>query len=756
MDDLIRHVTQTILAEHPVATAISVVATGGYGRRELAPYSDVDLTVVPLEDAAPGLDEAIKDVYRALHHSVGAAFGLEVGYQYRLINDVPGLDEKSRTALLDARFVAGSEEPLDALLELFWDTFPVGDFLIAKLEERQNAFERFNDSPLVVEPQLKEGAGGLRCFQVANWIRAAVGERPLRRTKAYNSILQLRNVLHLCSGKKQDLLTRPKQGELAELFQRDLYSLMSECAQHGLELNRQFELAKERIAEARFSLGGGVVALRGEARILAEATASSAAAGIAKATQLALRVPDKESSTSLDMDGAEAMFAISSGESALRNLDRCGLLELLLPELTRCRTLMPQDTAHVFTVFEHTFRAVRKLEGFPSDSFLGILKSSLGDLGPLWLALLLHDAGKAVPEKAHSESGADIAQEVGARWRIAPSTTNLVEWLVREHLAMARFIQMRDVHNPTTAADFARLVEHPDRLTMLTLLTAADIQAVSPELWTPAQESFLKELYSRTLQILEGQPNVDADVSDYRRKLLRAISKQQVSESEVEHFLERMPAHYITSTAPEIVRLHIDYVRQAQEGKNAIDLHDEPAFHNTQITVCCRDRAGLLSTILGVIYAFDLNIHNIRASTYRDGDESGSVAVDLFDVSFGGKPLPGATASQVTKTLRDVLDGNRNVEEVLLERGKDPNRRQQTFSYTFHDGTPSILEIQAPKGRGMAFRLSRFISEHRWNITAARVGQWAGRGAAAFYLIGVSGQGIQRYEVQRAFDDAKS
>ena len=746
-DELVRATTERVLQQHPLAPPISVIATGGYGRRELAPYSDVDLTVVPLEDAAVGLDEAIKDLYRALHSAINGALKLEVGYAYRLINDAPGLDEKSRTALVDGRLVAGSDEPLDALMDLFWETFPVGEFLIAKLEEREQAFAKFNDTPLVVEPHLKEGAGGLRCFQSANWIRVAIGERPLRRMRAYNQMLQLRNLLHLVSEKKQDVLTRPKQGEIAELVQRDLYALMSDCAENGVVLHHQFELARERIHEARFALGGGVLAIRGEARILAKASASSASWGVAKATQLGLRVPEREASPSGEIDGAEALLAISAGEQALRSLDRSGLLDVLLPELTRCRTLMPMDSAHTFTVFEHTFRAVRNLERFDPNSFLGELKSSLRDLGPLWLALLMHDVGKAIPERPHSESGAELVVHLANRWRLAPTTAQLVEWLVREHLSMARFTQMRDVHNPATVADFAEIVQDSERLTMLTLLTAADIQAVSRELWTPAQEAFLRELYARTMKLLEGESTED-DAASYRKKLLRAITKQQVDESKVERFLERMPAHYLTSTPPDLVRLHLDYVRQAVTGKAVTELHHDSALRTTQLTVCCLDRPGLLSSILGVIYAFDLSIHNIRASTY-EGEKS--VALDVFDVSFGSRPLPAATASQLVRALEDVLSGKRTADELLSERGNDANRVQQTFSYSYHEGLPAILEVQAPRGRGMAFRMSRFISKHGWNITAARVGQWAGRGAAAFYLIGADGSAIPKSEVEQAF-----
>ncbi|HEY3782827.1 MAG TPA: HD domain-containing protein [Fimbriimonadaceae bacterium] len=747
VDDLIRSVCQSVLDSHSTSPPISIIATGGYGRRELAPYSDIDLTVVPLQEAAPGLDATVRDLFRALHTAIGGGLKLEVGYAYRLVNDAPGLDEKSRTALLDARLVCGSEEPLDALMELFWKTFPIAEFLIYKLDERNANFTKFNDTPLCTEPQLKEGAGGLRCFQTANWIRMAIGERPARRKKAYSWLLQLRNQLHLVAGKRQDLLSRQRQAEIADLLNRDVYELMSECAAFSLELFSEFEEARIRLHEARFSLGGGITAIRGEARAMELAETSSAAAGIAKATQMGLVVPKQFIATSGKIEGLEALAAISSGESALRNLEHSDLLEQLLPELTRCKTLMPRDSHHKFTVYEHTLRAVRFLEEIDPKTFLGALKASLPDISVLYLALLLHDVGKVDQSRPHSISGAEIARELCARWGLTESVCEDVEWLVREHLTMAHFMGMRDILNPQTADEFAQVVERQERLDMLTLLTFVDISAVSSEAWTPAQENFLLELHRRTSDLLHGSSGLPEDPSIYRKRILRELRNEPVSETDIQNFLDSMPAYYLASTPSNLVRLHILYEQTARSGEPVIEIHNEPSLQNSELTVCCLDRPGLLSQILGVVYAFDLGIHAIRASTTNS---SPAVALDTLNISFGGRPLPTATANQVLRALKESLGGLRDYEDILREKGKDPERTQQTFSYSFLEGSPSILEVQAPRGRGMAFRISRLLASKGWNINAARVGQWAGRGAAAFYISGENGKPITRVEIDEA------
>lgn len=749
VDGLVREIGEAVFAEHPGAPPISIIAVGGYGRRELAPHSDIDLLVVPIEEGSPFLDETIKGIFRSLHSVIGEQLKIEIDYAYGLVNDAPGLDETPRTGLLDARVVAGSNEPYNALMSLYWDTFPISEFLIAKIEERQSNFAKHNDTPLVVEPHVKEGAGGLRCFQAANWIRMAVGERPMRRTRSYVWMLSLRNQLHLVAERRQDLLSRQRQAEVADLLGRDVYELMSECATHGLELLEEYETATERIHEARFSLGGGLVSIRGEARSLSRASTSAAALGVAKATQLGVAIPAEAFPSDGKVNGPDALAAIGFGASALRNMDRCHILEQLLPELTNCRTLMPRDSSHKYTVFEHTMQAVSILEGL-TDGFLSGLKSGLADVSPLLLALLLHDVGKAIEGAPHSLTGADLAKDVCKRWGLNDSLTSLIVWLVREHLTMSRHIDMRDISNPQTAVEFCRLVRDRERLDMLTLLTYADASAVSELAWTPTQQSFLVELYQRTSILLEEPGATGEDPSSYRNRILRALRDEDTPEQQVQAFLDLMPASYLASTPSELVRLHIRYEREAREGKPVVEIHNDATLQSSELTICSLDHPGLLSQILGVIYAFDLGIHSIRASTTQSDP---AIALDSFLISFGSKPLPSATANQLIQALRSCLAGERDYESVLRERGKDPARTQDNFTYTYVEGSPSILEIKAPRGRGMAFRMSRLIASKGWNITSARVGQWAGQGAAAFYLSGQDQRSIARSEIDSALEE---
>jgi [protein-PII] uridylyltransferase len=728
------------------SSELSLIATGGFGRRELSPKSDIDLTIVPSDESSAELDGAIRKLFQDLHWAYCTVLRLDVGYAYRLISDSPGLDAKTRTGLLDMRLLAGSRQLFHELEESLHGTFASGEFVLNKIEERDTMYARFNDTPLVMEPHLKEGAGGLRDFHCANWIGEAMGEQPARPTHAYDTIVRYRNLLHFVSGKPNDLLSRNRQADLCELTGISSDRIIEEVATAGSELHRQYLRAKDRLHEGRFSLSGSTLAVNGEVRIMPTSTAGDAAVGIAVATRLGIKVSDLPMRAGDDYGGPSALFAISTGEATLRNLDRCSLLEQLLPELTLCRTLSSGDTIHTYTVFEHTLRVVKMLDSLGQMDFLGEVKASVTDLEPLYLAALLHDVGKVDPKTDHSVSGAEIAREVCKRWELADSAAEMAVWLVREHLTMERFIRIRDIMHPSTVDEFIEIVNDPEKLRLLTLLTWADVNAVAQGTWTQAQDTFLRQLYERSLLRLQGELLPAPDAAQSRQRLLRQL-KRRATESRVQEFLESLPVYYLTSTPADVVNLHMQLVEQAALGEATVEEFVRADLGATDLTVCCLDAPGLLSRILGVIYAYDLSVIGIRACTTNT---SPPVALDVFTVSFSGRPVPPATLAQVTRALIEVINGSRTVDDVLRQRGKDPNRPQQIFTYTFIAGNPGILEIRAPRGRGMAFRFSRLFAARGWNILAARVGQWAGTGAAAFYVTGRHGEPLPAEAVRRA------
>ena len=618
-----------------------------------------------------------------------------------------------------------------------------GEFILAKIGERNAAYEKFHSTPLVVEPHLKEGAGGIRDFHCANWLRHAIGEREAKADRAFGQIIEARNLLHLVAGRPLETLTRARQDEICVILGRPAAEWMSEIAAAAFSVHQGYVEARERLQDAKFSLSRSVTALRGEARITANADAGESAVGISIATSLGLRVSDLTAHPSQKVSGPAAAFALTTGVNTVRNLDRSGLLAHLLPELTKCRTLMPRDHVHRYTVFEHTMQVIRHLDEIPAGSYLDNLKAGLHELEPLYLSAALHDVGKIDESRPHSESGAMIAEEVCRRWHLSPEVSELVRWLVEQHLTMMMFVRLRDLQNPDTIREFTELVRDQTRLDLLTLLTWADVNAVAPGAWTPAQEVFLQDLHRRCTEALELENPVPLDSAQQRQILLRKL-RADVPEADLKAFVDSLPPYYMASTPPEMVKLHYQLVKRAEGGEPTVEAFVQPELSSTEITVCTLDEKALLSRILGILYAFDLSVSDIRACTT---ETDRPVALDTFTVSHGGRPVPSATRASVSSAILEMLAGTKRTEDILRDRGKDPDRSQEVFSYTFVPGMPAVLEIRAPRGRGMPYRFSRLIAGQGWNTFSARVGQWADSGAATFYIGRSDGHALSREEV---------
>jgi len=748
MDEAIRRIWEAVEARHGVNNSVALLATGGYGRREVGPYSDLDIALVPDGPMTEATDEVVRGIFHTVQTTIPSEFGLTVGYAFITHADLPGLDERMLTALMDMRLIAGRSSLMRTFREAFWQSLEVGPFLAAKVAERRRVLAATHDTPLVVEPDLKEGAGGLRCFHAANWLHQAMGGRALRPDEAYDQVLRTRLHLMALSHKPKGLLTRARSAEIAERLGRDPIHLLSDLLGAMVRLHDEYESAERKLREAQFSLTQNVIAFVGEVRIGAGATAGEAAQAIATARRLGIEVGSVRVPVSPRVAGSDVMAALVTGEGTLRLLDRAGILDVLLPELTACRTLVPADPPHLFSVFEHTLRALRAYDVIAPDGFLGEVKFELDDEEPVVLAILLHDVGKRQYAEPHEISGARDVREVAERWKLPPSVAQDAEWLVANHLVMSQFVRLRDVMNAETASDLAAKVQTVNRLNALTLLTWCDVTSVHPEVWTPLQQTFMEELYRRTRSLLESDAPAPDD-SRARRRLQRQMAAE-ADPVQVEAFVASLPAHYVLSHPSEEVRLHYSLAERARAGEIGTLWTDYRDLGASDLTVSVPDRAGLLQMLLGVIYANDLTVHGLRASTTRGDDP---LILDQFTVTNAGRVVPSRIKSQIEQDLAAVLSGQRTLEELMRQHGKDPDRRQEIFEWSYHEGPPAILELRAPRGRGMAFRTSRLISELGWRITAARLGQWAGYGAAAFYITDAEGRTPAQSEVIAALGE---
>ncbi len=731
---------------------LAVLAVGGYGRQELCPWSDLDLCVIPSTPNDPVAEEAAKRLHRILHSKVAPEVQVSISLQYLPLSDLPGADSKTLTTLLDSRLVWGSSDLLMQLLEGLRHTIQPGAFLISKFEERARELANHGDSPLAVELDMKHGAGGVRAFHFSDWCTRLLNQDRLERPRAFGQIHKIRCCLQALTGRQNDRLSVRRRAQIAQVLKRDPFELGEEISKAAYDLHQLEQRIRERVRLAEFDLYGAVRTKGGRMYARRGAETGRVCSGVAMGLQLGLEPPRTLPTLRRNVKASDALMVLSSGEETLRALDRCGLLDRMLPELAECRHLMPRDPLHRWSVFEHTLRAMRELENLPEGSFLTEVKESLIEIGPLCLAILLHDTGKLHHERPHSEVGAEIADAVARRWGLYDSTRQLVMWLVREHLAMARFIRMRDVMNVETAKEFAQLVHSPERLKCLTILTCCDIKAVSEEAWTPMQETLLQELFTRTLSILSAEDEGVVDESSARIRFRFAAKQHGEQAADMEAFADSLPAHFILSTPAAEVSRHYGLVQQAREGALVFDVQQYRRLGVTDFFAYAPDRRGLLNEILGVLYANDISLTTIRAST-TSGENP--VAIDQFTISQGGRSVSDRTLIRIQDAIRKVAGGQLALDEYMLQMGKDPQRVQEVFEWSFIPGEPALLEVRAPRGRGLAYRLSRVILEQGWSTLTARLGQWAGKGAAAFYLVRSDRKPLTQDEIDRAFKTQK-
>ncbi|MCH8273226.1 MAG: HD domain-containing protein [Armatimonadetes bacterium] len=745
-DRIVRAICR-MTSPHGAPPTFALVATGGYGRRELAPRSDIDITFIPLDEQDTETEQAVRETFRLLI-AVFAALEWPVGYAYRLVSDCPALDAITRTGLMDARFICGSREAFEGFNAAFEETFPVADFLISKIEEREEMRSRWHDTPRVAEFHIRDGAGGLRDLQTARWFGHALGFRPVNPLRWERELLlKVRNALHLATDRKQDQLVRTRLPAVAKCIGLCADKLAADVMRAGEAVEAEWMNAVRRARRAAFVLAPGVVAAGEECHVAPAANLADAAVGVCRAVRLGLRLRPSPVSDDLG-DAPRVIECITSGEAALRGLDSVGLLDRLLPEFAACRFLMSRDSMHRYSVAEHSMQVVKALDGMRGRREYEAAWSEVTNPRPLYLAALLHDVGKADVSASHAKTGSAISERVCVRLGMAGDEKDSTVFLVREHLTFPQVARTHDLAQPETAFNLAKLCARPDRLAMLYLLAAADTSSVNEEAWTPQMAASAAELYEKTRRAL-GLESPPEDPALYWSGAVRRLKTAGVETEAVEEFLETMPTRYLLSTPLKLFPLHADYVRRARRGESTVVFHHRPESHTTDITICRRDlaRPGLLSRILGIIYALDLTTHAARAASTKG---SKPVALDTLSVSFQGRPLPQGLCRQVSAELKDRLGSGKSVDALLRKHGKDPRRRQEMLTHRFYEGDFGVLEVETPLGRGMPYRVAKMLAGLGWNVQVARIGQWAGRAVARFYLDLPGGERLTKKLVVRA------
>jgi [protein-PII] uridylyltransferase len=730
-DKAIRNICESAFAD----TRITVAAVGGYGREEIGPNSDLDIVFISSDDKNAAPDTEIKALFKSIL-TLSEGVGWDMDYALRFPSDIPALDDKSRTALLDIRFLAGNKRLFEFFVETFRDTFPTARFLSDKIQERKAHRAIHGISPRVVEFNLRDGPGGLRDYQTAKWFSRVLSTDALHDfSHCYERLWSVRACMQLLTNRKEDRLLRTRHAEIADRMQCDFQTLYTEIIQCAEAIQQGWEAAQREARLARLDLSAGISAVDGGTFTKPGATLSTIIAGICRAVDLSIYVNPVENFGHALGDGPACADMLVASARYLREIDRCGLLDLILTEWITAKYHLPDDSMHTFTIGEHTLNVVDTLDELKSDKSLQSAWDD-SDHRTLYLAALLHDLGKIDRNRPHSIVGAEIARNFGERMSLQETEVDDIEWLVREHLTLARIARTHDLRMPAAPTELSKICGNRQRLSMLYLLTIADVRAVSPEAMTPHFQESLALLYSHTCSVI-GSDRPPIDPAIYRSVALEELPESELHET-MGAWLESMPSHYLIGTPTELFSNHFAMVNHARAGETIVVFENIVKSATTEITICCKDLPlpGLLSRILGVLYAHDLSVHAVRAAST---DEPEAIALDQITTSFRGGIVPSSLSALVSESIKRCISSESELFNLLAVHNKIPDQKQRFIDHRFIDGKPCVLEIETPLGRGMPYRVTKMLASFGWNVYVARMGQWADRAVARFYLVDPAG-----------------
>ncbi len=743
------------------APRTALVALGGYGRGALCPHSDIDLLL--LHDGSDA--STVASLSEQLLYPLWDA-GFSVGHAVRTPEESVELAAErldAATAMLDARLLAGDADLLGeasgpVLARLQGD---VDGFAESLADDARDRRKRFGSAADLLEPELKEGGGGLRDIHAFGWLQRVRGRsledegllRAAERARlnaAEEFLTRVRSAMHLESGRRTDRLLREQQHDIAKVmgFQDEPRliaedGLMRTVFEHARVVDA---LSEDVIVRGRPSGGSSdqVELMDAADAIALIARAAEEGRSLSAAELDAVEViasPDE-----LEWDDAVRdafMRILGAGPGAadgLQALDRTGLLARLIPEWVDVRCRPQRDPYHRYTVDVHLLRAFdrmsRALAGSDADDPLEVVSADhIDERDGALLGALLHDIGKN-GEGGHVLVGDRVAATILARMDVEASTGELARFMVAEHLLLPDTATRRDLGDDDLILDVAARVETPERLAALYLLAKADALATGPSAWTPWRQALIRELVAKVQRVFErGEMGVEvaerlADAVDVVRDLLRDERAE-----EVERFILRMPRSYFLSIPPTQIARHYATIEPDLGQHDVRTSTREGGRPGTyELLVVAADRGGLLSWIAGALSLAGLSILTAQVFTTEDG-----VAADLFEVQGVFEPVVGEERwREFRSLLRKAIDGRVSLEHRMTEkRHHYPERSDTPVTVAVDNGASdffTVIEIGAPDRIGLLYDITRTLSEMELDVHLAKVATYTDRVIDAFYV----------------------
>jgi [protein-PII] uridylyltransferase len=789
----------------------AIIALGGYGREEQCIHSDVDLLFLFKKQVPAEAEALIREMVYPLWD-----IGLDVGYATRSLKECIALASKDfdiLTPILDARFVCGWSLIYSDLMNQVRQKITgkrsrtIVNWLVEKNQVRH---AQFGDSAYLLEPNLKEGQGGLRDYHTMLWIAQIEMNLKQPRDLEYLGLLsheefqtlrgslsfiwKVRNRIHHICGRKCDQLNFENQIKLAETmnykpvngqqpverFLGDLHGRMEFLKQQHLMFLHELGLEKKRRRKKRKSqkrvrmeglevIKWGVLNFESPEKIV---ESPDLLMGIFEESAR-LKIPLSAEAKRLVRDFLSLVNAkFRKSEPIVKSFERIlaapapkfnvlnemlntGFLPRFLPEFRSIINRIQYDEYHLYPVDKHLLRAVKTIKNFGTakDSSLeplcGQIYGELKNKTPLLWAALLHDIGKGDSEDKHAESGAAMLRKLLTRKGLDLEVIDSATFLVREHLFLVKTATRRDIYDEETAIIAARRIKDIERLKMLYLLTVADSISTGPMAWNEWTAALLRDFFLKVLNVLEkGELATTEAVETVEQKKAEIIAaaKSKKARKHIADLIGAMSPRYLLYMPASEMAEHIQLFDRLGDKEFIWDIKRSPDADTRTVTICAKDRPGLISKIAGVFTLQNINILDVQVFTWRN-----NIALDIFEVM----PPPDQIMEdekwqRAEKKLGEALTKEINLTAALKKKAPVYGQFGQPVSRKPHrvrvDNKSSsfftIIEVFTYDFPGLLFNITDALFKCDLNIWVAKIATKADQVVDVFYVWDLNGQKI--------------